>query len=131
MKKTAKILIAVLALVALATAAVVMFPALGQNTKTNNKVVVNTTELCKDVLGHHATTPVEITIVGGKIESVKALPSEETPSFYVEAVKVLDAFKGMTVKQALEAEVDAISGATMSSDALIENVKAGLKTLQK
>lgn len=131
MKKTAKILIAVLALVALATAAVVMFPALGQNTKANNKVVVNTTELCKDVLGHHATTPVEITIVGGKIESVKALPSEETPSFYVEAVKVLDAFKGMTVKQALEAEVDAISGATMSSDALIENVKAGLKTLQK
>lgn len=131
MKKTAKILIAVLALVALATAAVVMFPALGQNMKANNKVVVNTTELCKDVLGHHATTPVEITIVGGKIESVKALPSEETPSFYVEAVKVLDAFKGMTVKQALEAEVDAISGATMSSDALIENVKAGLKTLQK
>ncbi|MBP5795976.1 MAG: FMN-binding protein [Bacteroidales bacterium] len=43
----------------------------------------------------------------------------------------MDAFNGMTVKKALQADVDAISGATMSSEALITNVKTGLKTLQK
>ena len=131
MKKSSKILIAVVALIALASVVFAVIPAFAQKKKADEKIVIDTTELCKDVLGHHATTPVEIIIVGGKIESVVALPSEETPSFYQNAVKVLDAFKGMTVKEALQADVDAVSGATMSSDALIENVKAGLKTLQK
>ena len=131
MKKSSKILIAVVALIALASVVFAVIPAFAQKNKADKKIVIDTTELCKDVLGHHAATPVEITIVGGKIESVVALPSEETPSFYQNAVKVLDAFKGMTVMEALQADVDAISGATMSSDALIENVKAGLKTLQK
>ena len=131
MKKSSKILIAVVALIALASVVFAVIPAFAQKKKADEKIVIDTTELCKDVLGHHASTPVEITIVGGKIESVVALPSEETPSFYQNAVKVLDAFKGMTVKEALQADVDAVSGATMSSDALIENVKAGLKTLQK
>ena len=131
MKKSSKIIIAALAVLALAAVAVFVFPASAQKKQADKKVVINTTELCKDVLGHHATTPVQITIEGGMITSVIALPSEETPSFYEQAVKVLDAFKGMTVKQALDAEVDAVSGATMSSDALIENVKAGLKSIQK
>lgn len=131
MKKSSKILIAALVAVALAAVAFTVFPASAQNKKASDKVVVNTTEMCKDVLGHHAATPVQITIEGGKITSVIALPSEETPSFYEMAVKVLDAFKGMTVQEALEAEVDAVSGATMSSDALIENVKTGLRSLKK
>jgi len=130
MKKTSKILIAVVALIALASVAFTVFPASAQK-KVDEKKVIDTTEMCKDVLGHHAATPVKITIVGGKIQSVEALPSDETPSFYEMAVKVLDAFKGMTVQEALEAEVDAVSGATMSSDALIENVKAGLRSLEK
>lgn len=131
MKKSSKILIAALVAVALAAVAFTVFPASAQNKKASDKVVVNTTEMCKDVLGHHAATPVQITIEGGKITSVIALPSDETPSFYEMAVKVLDAFKGMTVQEALEAEVDAVSGATMSSDALIENVKTGLRSLKK
>lgn len=131
MKKSSKILIAALVVIALVAAAFLVIPALAQNKKADQKIVIDTTELCKDVLGHHATTPVQITIVGGKIESVVALPSEETPSFYQNAVKILDAYKGMTVKEALESDVDAISGCTMSCDALKENIKAGLSTLQK
>lgn len=131
MKKSSKILISALVAVTLAAVAFAVFPASAQNKKAADKVVVNTTEMCKDVLGHHAATPVQITIESGKITSVIALPSEETPSFYEMAVKVLDAFKGMTVQEALEAEVDAVSGATMSSDALIENVKTGLRSLKK
>lgn len=122
MKKISKIIVAVLTV----AAAVVAVSCSSKKT-----VVVDTTDLCKDVIGHHATTPVQITVVGGKIQSVVALPSDETPSYYEKAVKVLDAFNGMTVKKALQADVDAISGATMSSEALITNVKTGLKTLQK
>lgn len=131
MKKSSKILIAVVALIALASVVFAVIPAFAQKKKADEKIVIDTTELCKDVLGHHAATPVEITVVGRKIQSVVALPSDETPSFFEQAVKVLDAFNGMTVKKALQADVDAISGATMSSEALITNVKTGLKTLQK
>lgn len=131
MKKSSKILIAVVALIALASVVFAVIPAFAQKKKADEKIVIDTTELCKDVLGHHAATPVEITVVGRKIQSVVALPSDETPSFFEQAVKVLDAFNGMTVKEALQADVDAISGATMSSEALITNVKTGLKTLQK
>ena len=131
MKKSSKILIAVVALIALASVVFAVIPAFAQKKKADEKIVIDTTELCKDVLGHHAATPVEITVVGRKIQSVVALPSDETPSFFEQAVKVLDAFNGMTVKEALQADVDAISGATMSSEALITNVKSGLKTLQK
>ena len=124
-------MIAVVALIALASVVFAVIPAFAQKKKADEKIVIDTTELCKDVLGHHAATPVEITVVGRKIQSVVALPSDETPSFFEQAVKVLDAFNGMTVKEALQADVDAISGATMSSEALITNVKTGLKTLQK
>ena len=121
MKKISKIIIAVLTV----AAAVVAVSCSSKKT-----VVVDTTDLCKDVIGHHATTPVQITVVGGKIQSVVALPSDETPSYYENAVSVLKAFEGLTVKKALEADVDAVSGATMSSVALIKNVKAGLETLK-
>ena len=130
MNKTVKIILKVLALAVLVVAATYTIKAYNQKKVTSEPIVVNTTELCKDVLGHHATTPVEITIVDGKIQSVVALPSDETPSYYGDAVKVLKSFEGLTVKQALEADVDAISGATMSSVALIKNVKAGLKSLE-
>ena len=67
MKKTSKILIAVVALIALASVAFTVFPASAQK-KADEKKVIDTTEMCKDVLGHHAATPVKITIVGGKIQ---------------------------------------------------------------
>ena len=73
MKKTSKILIAVVALIALASVAFTVFPASAQK-KADEKKVIDTTEMCKDVLGHHAATPVKITIVGGKIQSQRRDP---------------------------------------------------------
>ena len=92
-------------------------------------MTIDTTELGRDILGHHARTPVEIVVEDGRIMSVTALPSLETPAYYRRAVKVLNQFVGMTVEEALDAEVDAVSGATMSSEALIRNVKEGLSSL--
>ena len=110
--------------------ALTAFSSAAQSIRTVNKdgsITINTTEISEDFIGHHATTPVEITVLKGKIKNVTALPSDETPSFYEMAVAVLKSFIGMTVEEAAKAEVDAVSGATMSSNALISNVKEGLK----
>lgn len=106
------------------------FSSAAQNVRTVEKdgtVVINTTEIGEDFIGHHATTPVEIRIVKGKITDIKALESDETPSYYEKAVTILKSFIGLTVKEAAKAEVDAVSGCTMSCKALIDNVKEGLK----
>ena len=83
--------------------------------------------MCGDVEGYMGPTPVEIRIRKDTIIDVKALPNEETPAYFKEAVKVLKKWIGLTTAQGLELEVDAISGATFSSDSLIDNVRAGLK----
>ncbi len=105
-------------------------PSHAQSVRTvakDGSITINTTEIGQEFIGHHATTPVEIVVNKGKIISVTALPSDETPSFYEKAITLLKSFAGMTVEEASKAEVDAVTGSTMSSKALIQNVKEGLK----
>ena len=64
MKKTSKILIAVVARIALAAVAFIVLPASAKK-KADETQIVDNTEMCKDVLGHHSATPVQLTIVGG------------------------------------------------------------------
>ena len=91
--------------------------------------VVNTTKSGKSVMGFAGTTPVEITVTDGKVEKVVALPNKETPAYFQ---KVLDSpiftkLLGKTVQEAAEVKLDAVSGATFSSKAVIENINIGLK----
>ena len=90
-------------------------------------VIVNTTSLCKDVIGFQAQTPVEIYIKGGKVSGIKALQNSETPQFFEQAAAVLGSWTGLTPAKGYSKKVDAVSGATYSSTALIENVRRGLK----
>jgi uncharacterized protein with FMN-binding domain len=101
-------------------------------TKEKGVYIVNTTTLTEDVIGYNGTTPLKIYIKDDKIQKIEALPNEETPSFF-ERVKsnLLNKWNGMTVKQAATAEVDAVSGATYSSNAVKANVKAGIQYYQK
>ena len=96
-------------------------------------LVVNTTELCKDIIGYDGPTPVKITIVDGVVASVEALPNVETPRFFdlVRAGGLLDAVVGKTPAEAAEMPLDAVSGATFSSNAVIANLRAGLKSAVK
>ncbi|MCR4964379.1 MAG: FMN-binding protein [Bacteroidales bacterium] len=94
-------------------------------------LIINTTPLCKDVIGFNGTTPVEIYIKNGKVEKVVALSNEETPSFFQRASVILNSWNGKKVADATKVKVDAVSGATYSSNALIQNVQAGLKYAQK
>lgn len=88
---------------------------------------VNTTSLAKKVIGRSGTTPVKIYIKGGIIDHIEALDNQETPGVFAKAEQVLARYECLTPQQALDSNVDAVSGATLSSTALIANVRAGLR----
>jgi len=93
--------------------------------------VIDTTEIGKDVIGYKGPVPVQISIKNGKVESVVALENEETPKFFERASVILGSWNGLKVEKAKKLEVDAVSGATYTSNAIIENVRLGLNAVQK
>ncbi|MBR4135355.1 MAG: FMN-binding protein [Bacteroidales bacterium] len=97
----------------------------------NGTLIINTTPLCKDVIGFNGPTPVEIYIKNGKVQKVVALANEETPSFFQRASVILKSWDGKKVSEAAKLKVDVVSGATYSSQAIIQNVQTGLNYAQK
>jgi len=93
-------------------------------------IVVNTTALAGNVAGYAGPVPVEIYISGGRIDSVRALPNSETPSFFgkLESSGLTHVWDGRKLSDALTMQVDAVSGATYSSTAYIANVRAGIES---
>ena len=100
----------------------------GRNAQADT-LVVNTTELCKDVIGYDGPTPLKITIVKGVVASVEALPNTETPRFFDLVLQsgLLKAVVGKTPAEAAKMRLDAVTGATYSSEAVIQNLRAGLQ----
>ena len=89
-------------------------------------VVVNTTTLCANVKGYKDAIPVKIYIKDGKIDKVKPLPNGETPKYWAMIKRqMLPKWEGMDVKKAAKAKVDAVTGATFSSKAVLKNVQTG------
>lgn len=104
----------------------------GVITKENGVYIVNTTTLAANVEGYIGPTPLKIYIKKNKIEKIEALKNQETPKYFAKIKKqLLDKWNGMTVKDAQKAQVDGVTGATISSDAVKENVKRGLEYYQK
>ena len=93
------------------------------------QTVVNTTSLAQDVLGYMGPTPLLITISKGKVTKVEPLPNDETPRYiqFVTEDGLFERWDGMSLKEAAEADVDATTGATMTSKAVMENVRRGVK----
>ena len=88
--------------------------------------VVNTSTLCANVKGYTDVVPVKIYIKDGKIEKVKPLRNTETPKYWAMIKKeMLPKWEGMDVKKAAKAKVDVVTGATISSKALLKNVQTG------
>lgn len=101
-------------------------------TKENGVTVINTTTLGKNVQGYIGTTPLKIYIEKNKVVKIEALKNEETPKYFLKVKKaLLEKWNGLKVKDAKKLKVDAVTGATYSSDAVIENVKLGLDYYQK
>jgi len=97
----------------------------------NGTTVINTSTLGKGITGFGGTVPLEIYLNQGVVKQVKALPNHESPEFFGRAKTLLTRWNGKTVKDALEAKVDGVSGATYSSKAILGNMKAGLEFASK
>ena len=94
--------------------------------------VVNTTTLAKDVEGYNGTTPVEVYIKKNKIVKVVPLKSQEGPKYVAKVKKgMLPKYEGMNVKKGTVADVDAMTGATFTSEAIKENVKRAVAYYKK
>ena len=88
--------------------------------------VVNTKPLAKDVQGYGGPVPLKIHIKDGRVAAVEAEPNAESPDFFNRAKELLNHWQGKSVNEALTEEVDAVSGATFSSKAIIANMQRGL-----
>ena len=100
-------------------------------TKEDGMTVINTTTLGKNVQGYLGTTPLKIYIQKNKVVKIEALKNQETPKYFAKVKKaLLEKWNGMKVNDAKKLKVDGVTGATYSSEAVIENVKLGLDYYQ-
>lgn len=89
--------------------------------------VVNTRVLAKDVQGYGGPVPLKIHIdKDGRLTAIEAEPNAESPSFFDRAKELFSRWQGKTIDEAMAEDVDAVSGATFSSKAIIRNVQRGL-----
>ena len=88
--------------------------------------VVNTKPLAKDVQGYGGPVPLKIHIKDGRVAAVEAEPNAESPDFFNRAKTLLNHWQGKTIDEAMKEDVDAVSGATFSSKAIIANMQRGL-----
>lgn len=100
-------------------------------TLDDGTVVVNTTALGKDVVGYSGTVPLEISLKDDHVVGVKALDNAETPEFFEEASQLLTKWNGKSIDEAQRMQVDAVSGATFTSKAIVENMRRGLQYAAK
>lgn len=112
------------------THAAVVSVAQGSDTlsvQPDGTFVVNTRVLAKDVQGYGGPVPLKIHIdKDGRLTAIEAEPNAESPSFFDHAKELFSRWQGKTIDEAMAEDVDAVSGATFSSKAIIENVQRGL-----
>ena len=86
------------------------------------------------IKGFNGPTPLLIALdAEGRINNVVLLENQETPNF---AKRVVDgglyqAWNGLTVDEALDKQVDAVSGATFTSNGVKKSLVARLKAYQR
>ena len=91
--------------------------------------IVNTKLLAKDVQGYGGPVSLRIHVSkDGVVAAIEAEPNAETPDFFNQAKSLLTRWQGKTIDKAIAEtdNVDAVSGATFSSKAIIANVQRGL-----
>ena len=87
-----------------------------------------------DIKGFNGPTPLQIALdKDSKILEVRVLNNNETPSFLNRVINAgfLESWNGLTVEEALNKEVDAVSGATYSSNGIQKSLKARLQAIER
>lgn len=91
---------------------------------------VNTTELGNDIKGYAGLVPVAVTIKDSLILSVEILDNIETPEYLLDVEeRLLPQYTHRPIETI--SEVDAVSGATYSSRAVIKNVSRAVEYYKK
>ena len=86
------------------------------------------------IKGFNGPTPLLIALdADGRIKNVVLLDNQETPRFAQHVVEggLFEAWAGLTVEEALNEEVDAITGATYTSNGVKKSLAARLQAYQR
>lgn len=87
-----------------------------------------------DVKGYNGPTPLLICLdAEGRITNVELRANQETPRFAQRVVDggLYESWNGLTVEQALGQQVDAVSGATYTSEGVMNSLKVRLEVYQR
>ena len=103
------------------------------HTQQPSDSILYTEDYCQDIIGFADIIPLEIYMVDGKIAYISILQNRETPSFMRKVTNsgVVEKFYGLTPKEAIDLDIDAVSGATYSSNAIIKSVKTRMAIYEK
>ena len=94
---------------------------------THDEFVINTRRIASDIKGYGGNTPLIITVYNGKIYRIDAQKNAETPEFFSQVEnQLLQKYIGMTPEEVLQLQLDAVSGATLSSRAVMETMERGM-----
>ncbi len=100
-------------------------------TAEDGAIVITSSMNGPGVSGYGGPVPVTVTIRDGVVAGVRpVLPNDETPFFFssLEEAGLWKKWNGLPVEVAVTARVDAVTGATYSSNAAIANVRTALAT---
>lgn len=93
---------------------------------SDGNTIVHTAGLPDVINGYAGPVDFDIYITDGRISKIDALPNAETPQFFERAAAIIPTRIGKTPAEALGDKVDGVTGATYSSNAIINNINAGL-----
>jgi electron transport complex protein RnfG len=94
--------------------------------------VVNTTTLAQDVEGYAGPTPVEVYIKKNKVVKVVPLKTLDGPKYVAKVKKeMLPKYESKAIKKGAVEDVDAVTGATFTSNAMKENIRRAVEYYQK
>ena len=94
--------------------------------------VVNTSPYSDDIFGYNGNTPLTIYIdTNDIIKEVEICPNKESRGFMNKVINsgYLDSWDGLSIEDALNHEVDAVSGCTYTSTAISESLQASMEEL--
>lgn len=95
---------------------------------TREAFVIDTRAIAADIKGYGGDIPLKITVSNGKVSRIEPQRNAETPEFFSEVQdRLLRQYTGMTPEEVLQSQLDAVSGATLSSRAAMETMKRGME----
>ena len=93
-------------------------------------LIVDTTVPGEGIIGYRGQVPIQVYVVKGRVADIVLGDNSETPRFIKRVYGIITPnWIGLRLKDAAKAEVDAVTGATLSSNALIENFRLAMKEL--